>query len=131
VDMLRIFEVAQRNDLDIHPASLRLITQNLRLVDRDLRADPEANRLFLDMLTSPKDPEMALRRLSEAGVFGRFVPDFGRVVAQMQYDMYHHYTGDEHTLFAIGILLRIRQGQLKDEGPGASRGVHQVLSRRR
>jgi len=130
VDMLRIFEVAQRHDLDIHPASLRLITQNLRLVDRDLRADPEANRLFLEMLTSRKDPEVTLRRLSEAGVFGRFVPDFGRVVAQMQYDMYHHYTVDEHTLFAIGILWRIEQGQLKDEVPIASTVVHQVLSRR-
>jgi [protein-PII] uridylyltransferase len=130
LDMLRLFEVAQRHGLDIHPASLRLITQNLRLVDRDLRADPEANRLFLEMLTSPKDPEGGLRRLSEAGVFGRFIPDFGRVVAQMQYDMYHHYTVDEHTLFAIGILHRIEKGELADEAPIASRVVHQVLSRR-
>jgi [protein-PII] uridylyltransferase len=130
VDMLRLFEVAQRHGLDVHPASLRLITQNLRLVDRDLRADPEANRLFLEMLTSRKDPEGGLRRLSEAGVFGRFVPDFGRVVAQMQYDMYHHYTVDEHTLFAIGILHRIETGELADEAPIASRVVHQVLSRR-
>ena len=45
--------------------------------------------------------------LEEAGVFGRFIPDFGRVVAQMQYDMYHVYTVDEHTLFAIGILHKI------------------------
>src|SRR5262249_30618456 len=104
VDILRLFEVAQRHGLDIHPASLRIGTQNLRLVDRELRADPEANRLFLEMLTARKDPEAGLRRLSEAGVFGRFIPDFGRVVAQMQYDMYHHYTVDEHTLFAIGIL---------------------------
>ena len=50
-----------------------------------------------------------MRRLNEAGVFGRFVPDFGRVVAQMQYDMYHHYTVDEHTIFAIGILHRSRR----------------------
>jgi [protein-PII] uridylyltransferase len=130
VDMLRLFEVAQRHDLDIHPTSLRLVTQNLRLVDRELRADPEANRLFLEMLTSRKDPEAGLRRLSEAGVFGRFVPDFGRVVAQMQYDMYHHYTVDEHTLFAIGILARIEKGELAGEAPIASRVVHQVLSRR-
>jgi [protein-PII] uridylyltransferase len=129
-DMLRLFEVAQRHGLDIHPTSLRLVTQNLRLVDRELRADPEANRLFLEMLTSPKDPEGGLRRLSEAGVFGRFVPDFGRVVAQMQYDMYHHYTVDEHTLFAIGILARIEKGELAEEAPIASRVVHQVLSRR-
>jgi [protein-PII] uridylyltransferase len=130
VDILRLFEVAQRHGLDVHPTSLRLVTQNLRLVDRELRADPEANRLFLEMLTSPKDPEGGLRRLSEAGVFGRFIPDFGRVVAQMQYDMYHHYTVDEHTLFAIGILARIEKGELAEEAPIASRVVHQVLSRR-
>ncbi|MGH6931678.1 MAG: [protein-PII] uridylyltransferase [Dongiaceae bacterium] len=130
VDLLRIFEVAQRHRLDIHPATLRLITQNLRLIDRGLRDDPEANRLFLAMLTSTQDCEATLRRLSEAGVFGRFVPDFGRVVAQMQYDMYHHYTVDEHTLFAIGILSRIEQGLLKDEVPIASAVVHQLLSRR-
>ena len=71
------------------------------------------------MLTSPKDPETTLRRLNEAGVFGRFIPDFGRVVAQMQYDMYHHYTVDEHTIFAIGIAAQDRAGRA--EGGGAAR----------
>ncbi|MFQ5774136.1 MAG: [protein-PII] uridylyltransferase, partial [Kiloniellaceae bacterium] len=130
VQMLRIFQVAQKHDLDIHPQALRWITQNLKLIDKALREEPEANRIFLDMLTSPKDPETALRRLNEAGVFGRFVPDFGRVVAQMQYNMYHHYTVDEHTIFAIGVLHRIEQGLLKDEVPIASEVVHKVLSRR-
>jgi [protein-PII] uridylyltransferase len=130
IDLLRLFEVAQRHEMDVHPMALRYATQNLRLIDRDLRADPLANRLFLDMLTSPRDPETTLRRLNETGVFGRFVPDFGRVVAQMQYDMYHHYTVDEHTIFAIGILHRIEQGLLKDEVPIASDVVHKVLSRR-
>jgi len=130
VHMLRIFEVAQRHELDIHPATLRLVTRQLRLVDAKLRADPEANRLFVEMLTSRKGPEVTLRRLSEAGVFGRFIPDFGRVVAQMQYDMYHHYTVDEHTIFAIGILWRIEQGLIKDEVPIASEVVHKVQSRR-
>jgi [protein-PII] uridylyltransferase len=129
INILRLFEVAQRGDLDIHPAALRLVTRHLKLV-KGLRRDPEANRLFVAMLTSPKGPEAILRRLNEAGVFGRFIPDFGRVVAQMQYDMYHHYTVDEHTLFAIGILHRIEQGALKDEAPIASAVVHQVLSRR-
>src|SRR5205807_9158255 len=78
VAILRLFHVAQENGLDIHPATLRLITQNIRLLDR-LRTDPEANRLFMEMLTSRHDPETTLRRLNEAGVFGRFVPDFGRV----------------------------------------------------
>jgi len=129
INILRLFEVAQRHDLDIHPAAMRLVTRHLKLV-KALRRDPEANRLFVAMLTSPKGPEAILRRLNEAGVFGRFIPDFGRVVAQMQYDMYHHYTVDEHTLFAIGILHRIEQGALKDEAPIASAVVHQVLSRR-
>lgn len=130
VTMLRIFHVAQKHDLDIHPEALRWITQNLKYIDKDLRADPEANRLFLEMMTSKNDPETTLRRLNEAGVFGRFVPDFGRVVAQMQFNMYHHYTVDEHTIFAIGILHKIEQGVLKDQVPIASEVVHTVLSRR-
>jgi [protein-PII] uridylyltransferase len=130
VNLLRLFEVAMRHDLDIHPAALRLVTRNLRQVDRRLQQNPEANRLFLEMLTARKDPEGALRRLSEAGVLGRFIPDFGRVVAQMQYDMYHNYTVDEHTLFAVGILHRLEQGALKEVAPIASDVVHKVLSRR-
>ena len=130
IDMLRIFHVAQQHDLDIHPEALRWITQKLRLIDKNLRADPKANALFMEMLTSEKDPEIVLRRMSEAGVLGRFIPDFGRVVAQMQYNMYHHYTVDEHTIFAIGILHDIEQGKLKEEAPIASEVVHKLVSRR-
>ncbi|HQS15910.1 [protein-PII] uridylyltransferase [Reyranella sp.] len=128
VAILRLFHVAQENDLDIHPATLRLITQNIRLVDR-LRNDPEANRLFMEMLTSRHDPETTLRRLNEAGVFGRFVPDFGRVVAQTQHDMYHTYTVDEHTIRAIGILSKIESGVLKEDHPLSADVVHKILSR--
>ena len=126
--ILRLFHVAQENDLDIHPATLRLITQNIRLVDR-LRNDAEANRLFMAMLTSRHDPETTLRRLNEAGVFGRFVPDFGRVVAQTQHDMYHTYTVDEHTIRAIGILARIENGTLKEDHPLSAEIIHKILSR--
>src|SRR6185437_6858142 len=120
VSLIRLFHVAQKEGLDIHPHALRLATQSLRLVDNELRNNPEANRLFVDILTSDKNPEIALRWMSEAGVFGRFVPDFGRVVAQMQYDMYHVYTVDEHSLFAIGMLHQIESGALKDELPLAT-----------
>jgi [protein-PII] uridylyltransferase len=129
VDMLRLFEVAQRHELDVHPESLQMITRNLSRINAALRKDPEANRIFLAMLTSDKDPETTLRRLNEAGVFGKFMTDFGRVVAQMQYDMYHVYTTDEHTIRAIGILNRIEQGELKDDHPLASEIIHKVLSR--
>jgi [protein-PII] uridylyltransferase len=95
-----------------------------------LRADADANRLFMDILTSRKDPETALRRMNEAGVLGRFIPDFGRVVAQMQYDMYHVYTVDEHSLFAIGNLHKIEAGALKDELPLATSIAGTISSRR-
>src|SRR5580700_10232830 len=130
LELLRLFHVAQQHELDIHPRALRAASQSLRLINQKLREDPEANRLFLEILTSRKDPETALRRMNEAGVFGRFIPDFGRVVAQMQYDMYHVYTVDEHTLFAIGILHKIEAGQLKDELPVASAIMPTIQSRR-
>ena len=130
VGLIRLFHVAQQHGLDIHPRALRRASRSLRQIDKRLREDPEANRLFIDILTSRKDPETALRRMNEAGVFGRFIPDFGRVVAQMQYDMYHHYTVDEHTLFAIGILHKIETGQLKDELPLATALAAEIVSRR-
>ena len=127
--MLRLFEVAHRRKLDIHPEALRLITRNLRRIDDKLRRNPEANRLFLQMLTAKEGAELTLRRLNEAGVFGRFVTDFGRVVAQMQYDMYHVYTTDEHTIRAIGILNQIEQGELSKDHPLSTDVIHKVLSR--
>jgi [protein-PII] uridylyltransferase len=130
VALLRLFHVAQEHGLDIHPRALRAASQWLKLIDDRLREDPEANRLFIEILTSHKDPETALRRMNEAGVFGCFIPDFGRVVAQMQYDMYHHYTVDEHTLFAIGILHKIEGGLFKEEHPLATELVATIVSRR-
>jgi [protein-PII] uridylyltransferase len=130
IKLLRLFHEAQEHDLDIHPEALRAVTRNLGLIDRDLRDDAEANRLFMEIMTSPKDPETALKRLNEAGVFGRFVPDFGRVVAQMQYDMYHVYTVDEHTIRAIGLLNRIENGELAADHPVASTTIGEVQSRR-
>jgi [protein-PII] uridylyltransferase len=130
VNLLRLFHVAQEQEIDIHPHALRAVTQSLRLANAELRENPEANRLFLEILTSKKEPEIALRKMNEAGLFGRFVPDFGRVVAQMQYDMYHVYTVDEHTLFAIGILHQIETGQLKSELPLATAIAPTILSRR-
>lgn len=129
VKLIRLFHAALEHDLDIHPHALSLVTQNLRWV-AGIRKDPEANRLFMEMLAARKDPEMPLRRMNEAGVLGRFVPDFGRVVAQMQYDMYHVYTTDEHTLQALGVLHRIEQGRLAAEMPVASEVIHKIQSRR-
>jgi [protein-PII] uridylyltransferase len=127
--ILRLFHAAQAGELDIHPKALRAITRNLHSIDA-IRDDPNANRLFVEMLTSEKDPETTLRRLNEAGVFGRFVPDFGRVVAQMQHDMYHVYTVDEHTIFAIGILHDIENNRFAEEMPISTEVIHKIQSRR-
>lgn len=130
VAMLRLFSAAQTRGLDIHPRALWLVTQNLRLVDAAVLRSPEANQQFLAILTSRHDPETMLRKMNEAGLFGRFIPDFGRVVGQTQHDMYHVYTVDEHTIFAIGILSRIERGLLKQDHPLASEVVHKIQSRR-
>src|SRR3546814_9777320 len=96
---------------------MRRARHDAKLIDGKVRRIARANDLFLDVLTSPRDPETVLRWMNEAGVFGRFVPDFGRVVAQMQFDMYHHYTVDEHTIRAIGLLADIEQNRLKEDHP--------------
>ena len=128
-NLIRLFHVADEKSCDIHPTALRLVKRSLKLVDGDLRNDPEANRLFLNILTSKHDPERALRRMSEAGVLGKFVLAFGRIEAMMQFNMYHHYTVDEHTIRAIGILSRIEHGELAEEHPLSNDIVHKVLSR--
>ena len=128
--LLRLFHEAQRQGIDIHPQALRLVPQNLRLVDANLRNNPEANRLFIEILTHEKSAEQGLKWLADAGVFGRFIPDFGRVVSQMQYDMYHVYTVDEHTIRAIGILNRVERGELKEDHPAATIAFGEIRSRR-
>lgn len=130
VALIRLFYVAHNEGLDIHPHALRLVTQNLKRIDQELRADPEANRMFVEMATSIDSPEMVLTRMNEAGVFGKFVRDFGRVVGQTQHDMYHVYTVDEHTIQAIGLLAKIERGELKKEHPVSSEVIHKISSRR-
>ncbi|WP_417465590.1 [protein-PII] uridylyltransferase [Kordiimonas sp.] len=128
--IIRIFAVADDKGFDIHPDALRLIKLNLHRITDKIRHNEQANADFLSVLTSQKEGEINLRRMNEAGVFGRFVPDFGRVVAQMQYDMYHHYTVDEHTIRAIGLVARIEAGELADEHPLSTDVIQKVISRR-
>ncbi|MEO1192727.1 MAG: [protein-PII] uridylyltransferase [Pseudomonadota bacterium] len=129
IQMLRLFRLAQQHDLEIHPESLRWVTRNLRLIDA-LRDDPAANKLFLDLLCHAERGEEALARMNECGLLGRFLPDFGRVVSQMQFNMYHHFTVDEHLIRSIGILGRIENGKLAEEAPVATEIFPKILSRR-
>ncbi|MFC3175291.1 [protein-PII] uridylyltransferase [Novosphingobium bradum] len=130
VRLIEIFALADEHRLEVHPEAMRLAARDARLIDGAVRKNPRANALFLDILTSRHDPEGTLRGFNEAGVFGRFVPDFGRVNAQMQFDMYHHYTVDEHTIRAIGLLSRIEKGDLSGDHPLATQLVGKIHSRR-
>jgi [protein-PII] uridylyltransferase len=130
VRLLELFALADSEGLAIHPLAMRAAARDAQLIDERVRRDRTANALFLQVLTSPRDPETILRWMNEAGVFGRFVPDFGRVVAQMQYDMYHHYTVDEHTIRAIGLVAKIERGELKADHSLSSAIIHQLVNRR-
>jgi [protein-PII] uridylyltransferase len=125
VNLLRIYHMADTKGIPVHPDALRTITRSLDLIDDTLRADPEANRLFLECLSSRNDPEKALKRMNESGVLGRFVPEFGRIVALMQFNMYHHYTVDEHLIRAVGNVANIEHGGMQDDHPIA----HDVMKR--
>src|ERR1700726_4080477 len=114
VNLIRLFYLAQKHNLAIHPEAMRLATHSLKLIDKDLRENKEANRLFLEILTSKNDAETGLRRMNEAGVLGEFVRAFGRIVAMMQFNMYHHYTVDEHLLRCIGVLNEIERGENRE-----------------
>ena len=110
VNLLRLFWFADRHGLEYHPDALKLVTRSLGLIDRNLRRDEEANRLFMDILTSRRNPELNVRRMNESGVLGRLIPDFGKIVAMMQFNMYHHYTVDEHLIRCIGVLAELEHG---------------------
>src|SRR5712671_4201868 len=101
VNLIRIFRLAQKNNLAFHPDAMRTVTRSLKLVNAQLRENPEANRLFMEILTS-NDAEVVLRRMNETGVLGHFIRAFGKIVSMMQFNMYHHYTVDEHLLRCIG-----------------------------
>jgi [protein-PII] uridylyltransferase len=126
VNLIRIFHLAQKHNLAFHPDAMRAITRSLTLIDAKLRANVEANALFLEILTSKNDPETVLRRMNESGVLGQFVRAFGKIVAMMQFNMYHHYTVDEHLLRCIGVLAEIDRGG-GSETPLANELIHKIL----
>ncbi|MCY7338965.1 MAG: [protein-PII] uridylyltransferase [Sphingomonas bacterium] len=129
VRLIELFALAVSEGIEIHPTAMRAAARDARLVDA-ARDDPRANALFMDVLTNVERPDLVLRWMNEAGVFGRFIPDFGRIVAQMQFDMYHHYTVDEHSIRAIGLLAAIERGELADDHPLSTALFRQIASRR-
>ena len=128
--MIELFRIAQLHDLDVHPHALKLIARHLDLIDEELRNDPQANALLLDIMLYHKNAEATLRRMSEAGVLGAFIPEFSRIIGLSQFDMYHVYTVDEHTLVAVGMLHAMEKGSMKDELPMASDVIQRIRLKR-
>src|SRR3984957_19745365 len=128
-NILRLFQVADAKGVDVHPHALRTVARSLDLITDAVRNDKGANQAFLEVLTSRHDPERALRLMNEAGGLGRFIPEFGHAVGLMQFNMYHHYTVDEHLIRAVGNVAAIERGDLKQESPVSSEIIKRIQSR--
>lgn len=130
VNLLRLFHIADAEEKLLHPHAVKIAAKNACLIDDALRADREANSLFVDILTSRHDPERAFRDMNETGILGAFIPEFGKVVSMMQFNMYHHYTVDEHLIRAIGNLARIDRGEMGDDHPLSNQLIKKIQNRR-
>ena len=129
MSIIKMFELVADSGKEIHPDLLRKFRVNLNTIDI-VRKNKEANIKFINILTSKKYPSKALRSMNESGVLGRFVPDFGKIVAQMQHDMYHVYTVDEHSIFALEQLSLLESGKYKHSLLLASKLIKEIVSRR-
>jgi [protein-PII] uridylyltransferase len=135
--MFRCLAAARTTGRELHPLTLLGLMREARLAV-GLRHDAEANGIFVELLAGPMgaaaghraDGAHWLRVMNETGLLGRFIPDWGRIVGQMQFDTYHVFTVDEHTIEAIAVLNRLEQGELSEIAPVASSLIGQVQSRR-
>ncbi|WP_417249580.1 [protein-PII] uridylyltransferase [Celeribacter sp.] len=130
VNILRIFSEALRTGYLLHPNAMRCISAHLDAIDTSVRNAPEAQKIFLDILLKHGNPERGLRRMNEIGVLGAFIPEFQHIVAMMQFNMYHSYTVDEHTIQCISNLAQIERGELIEELPVASDILSRGINRR-
>ena len=140
IQMLRILQVARDRGLELHPLAIRSFIQNERRAV-SLRGDLKAAAIFMDLLCG-KEPDRHrpggqhpdgarwLGILNETGFFGRYLPDWARIVGQMQFDTYHIFTVDEHTIEAVRVLNTLERGELAEVAPIASELVDHVQSRR-
>ena len=135
IQMLRILQVARDRDLQLHPLALRALIRHERRA-QDLRGDPKAASVFLDLLCgrdaehNRADGAKWLSIMNETGLLGRFLPDWARIVGQMQFDTYHVFTVDEHTIEAVRVLNALERGELAEIAPVASGLVDHLQSRR-
>jgi [protein-PII] uridylyltransferase len=133
--VLRLMQFARDRHLKIHPLALRSMIRNERGAI-ELRRNPAAMAIFLDLLcgkdgeTGRSDGARWMSLMNETGILSRLVPDWARIVGQMQFDTYHVFTVDEHTIEALRVVSALERGELTDAAPVASSIVDHLQSRR-
>ena len=128
INIFNLFYISHHKNIDIHPKTLRLLTSLIFLINSDVRHDINANKMFLDILTSDKDSTRTLRIMNESNILGKFIPEFQKIVGLMQFDMYHSYTVDEHTIFTISNLHSLKNGEFTEFAPLTSREILKIKS---
>lgn len=126
--LLEIFLLLQqRPELKgVRAGTIRLIRNHLHLIDDTFRDSPENKNLFMAIIRQPQGITNELRRMHRYGVLGAYIEAFGRIIGQMQYDLFHAYTVDEHTLFVVRNLRRFAVPEFKDEFPMCSEIISQI-----
>jgi [protein-PII] uridylyltransferase len=121
--LLEMFALLQQNpDIKgVRASTMRAVARSLWLIDEEFRQNPRHHRLFLEILRAPVGVTHELRRMNTYGVLGRYIPAFGRIVGRMQYDLFHAYTVDAHTLFVVSNLRRLAIPRFDHELPELSR----------
>ncbi|HSN72441.1 MAG TPA: [protein-PII] uridylyltransferase, partial [Steroidobacteraceae bacterium] len=121
--LLEMFLVLARHPQlrGVRAATIRLVSTHLWLIDEEFRQHPRNHRLFLEIMRAPVGVTHELRRMNLYGVLGRYIPAFGRIVGRMQYDLFHAYTVDAHTLFVLRNLRRLWLPKFDHELPEISR----------
>jgi [protein-PII] uridylyltransferase len=121
--LLELFLALQQNPeiRGVSAYTIGLLRRNLHLVDEEFRQNPRNHRLFLSILRAREGVTHELRRMNRYGLLGLYIPSFGRVVGRMQYDLFHAYTVDEHTLFVVSNLRRFALSRFDHEFPHCSR----------
>ncbi|MEL6317945.1 MAG: [protein-PII] uridylyltransferase, partial [Pseudomonadota bacterium] len=130
INLLKIVEIGVSTNLFVHPDALRLMARRVREIDDDVRAREDVRALFVKLVSESADPVRALRRLSETGVLQRLIPEFQRVTGMMQFNMYHHFTVDEHLIQTVEQHQLLKTGALADRHPGESQLVESVSEQR-
>ena len=121
--IMQLFEIAGRRNLDIHPEAFSAIDFRRNLIDNNFRRDPDISKKFQEVLLLSKAPGATLKVMNESGVLGRYLLEFGGIVARTQFNMHHAYTVDEHTLGLVRYFHDMENGQLEKENPLATQIV--------